>query len=84
MAAYRLFEMTDNKDAKRRVEKKMADYGKKYTLKANGFKCKGYTFKGWNTKKNGKGKTYKNKAKIKNLTTKSKKNKILFVCHGSV
>ena len=28
MAAYRLFEMTDNKDAKRRVEKKMADYNR--------------------------------------------------------
>lgn len=48
-----------------------AAYGKSYKLSANGFKRKGYTFKGWNTKKNGKGKTYKNKAAIKNLTTKA-------------
>lgn len=43
----------------------------KVSFSANGFKRKGYTFKGWNTKKNGKGKTYKNKAAIKNLTTKA-------------
>lgn len=48
-----------------------AVYGKSYKISANGFKRKGYTFKGWNTKKNGKGKTYKNKAVIKNLTTKA-------------
>ena len=46
-------------------------YGKKYTLAKNGFKKKGYTFTGWNTKKDGKGKTYKNKAEIKNLSAKS-------------
>lgn len=46
-------------------------YGKKDTLTKNGFKKKGYTFSGWNTKKDGKGKTYKNKAEIKNLSAKS-------------
>ncbi len=46
-------------------------YGKKYTLTKNGFKKKGYTFKGWNTKKDGSGKSYKNKAEVKNLTSKS-------------
>ena len=50
---------------------KNCQYGKNYKLKSNAYKKKGYTFAGWNTKKNGSGKTYKNKAQIKNLTTKS-------------
>ncbi len=53
--------------------KKMSSckYGKKYTLTKNGFKKKGYTFKGWNTKKDGSGKSYKNKAEVKNLSSES-------------
>ena len=51
--------------------KKNCQYGKKYKLAANSYKKKGYTFVGWNTKKNGGGKSYKNKAQVKNLTTKS-------------
>ena len=47
-------------------------YGKTYTLTKNSYKKKGYTFKGWNTKKDGSGKTYKNKAEIKNLSAKSR------------
>jgi uncharacterized repeat protein (TIGR02543 family) len=54
------------------------NYGKSYTLPANKFKRKGYTFVGWNTKKNGKGTTYKNKKEIKNLTTKSGKTITLY------
>ena len=46
-------------------------YGKTYTLTKNSYKKKGYTFKGWTTKKDGSGKTYKNKAEIKNLSAKS-------------
>ena len=46
-------------------------YGKKYTLTKNGFKKKGYTFTGWTTKKDGSGKTYKNKAEVKNLSSKA-------------
>ena len=46
-------------------------YGKTYTLTKNSYKKKGYTFKGWNTKKDGSGKTYKNKAEIKNLSSKA-------------
>ena len=53
-------------------------YGKKYTLTSNGFKRKGYTFKGWNTKKDGSGKTYKNKVQIKNLTSKSNGKVVLY------
>ena len=45
-------------------------YGKSYKLTANKFSRKGYTFVGWNTKPNGKGKTYKDKASVKNLTAK--------------
>lgn len=47
-------------------------YGKNYTLKNNTFKKKGYIFNGWNTKADGSGKSYKNKASVKNLTSKSK------------
>lgn len=47
-------------------------YGKSYKLTANKFKKSGYTFVGWNTKKNGKGKSYKNKQSIKNLTSKNR------------
>ena len=50
---------------------KNCKYDKKYTLKKNTFKRKGYTFAGWNTKKDGSGKNYKNKAEVKNLTSKS-------------
>ena len=34
-------------------------------ISKNKFSKKYYTFTGWNTKANGKGKSYKNKAKIK-------------------
>mgnify|MGYP003426783364 CR=1 FL=1 len=57
---------------------KKCSYGKKYKLTANKFKKKGYKFVGWNTKKNGKGKMYKNKAKIKNLTSKNGKTVTLY------
>lgn len=50
---------------------KNCKYNKTYTLTKNSFKRKGYTFAGWNTKKDGSGKSYKNKAEIKNLTSKS-------------
>ncbi|MBQ6845145.1 MAG: InlB B-repeat-containing protein [Agathobacter sp.] len=53
-------------------------YGTSYTLKANSFKKKGYTFTGWNTKKDGSGKTYKNKASVKNLTSTDGKTITLY------
>lgn len=46
-------------------------YGSASKLRENGFKRTGYQFVGWNTKKNGKGKTYKSGAKVKTLTTKA-------------
>jgi uncharacterized repeat protein (TIGR02543 family) len=46
------------------------EYGTSYTLNANIFKRTGYTFAGWNTEEDGSGKSYKNKAKVKNLSSK--------------
>ena len=57
---------------------KSKSYGKSYELTANKFKRKGYTFAGWNTKADGSGKSYKNKANIKNLTSKNGKTVTLY------
>lgn len=57
---------------------KSRTYDKKFNLSPNKFKRKGYKFVGWNTKKNGKGKMYKNKAKVKNLTSKNGKTVTLY------
>ena len=54
-----------------------ATYGKKVTLRANAFKKSKYTFAGWAKKKNGKV-VYKNKAKVKNLTTVNGKTVTLY------
>lgn len=43
-------------------------YGTASKLAANRFKRTGYKFVGWNTKKDGKGKTYKSGAEVKTLT----------------
>lgn len=53
-------------------------YGTSYKLTANKFERKGYTFKNWNTKKNGKGKTYKDKASVKNLASANGKTVTLY------
>jgi uncharacterized repeat protein (TIGR02543 family) len=53
-------------------------YGKSATLTANKFTRSGYKFTGWNTKANGSGKSYANKASIKNLTTVSGKKITLY------
>lgn len=47
------------------MSKQTAEKGSTVTLKANTFKRTGYTFTGWNTKKDGSGTTFKNKAKVK-------------------
>jgi uncharacterized repeat protein (TIGR02543 family) len=51
---------------------KSCKYSSSYTLTANAFKKTGYSFAGWNTKKDGSGKSYKNKASVKKLTAKNK------------
>jgi uncharacterized repeat protein (TIGR02543 family) len=50
---------------------KNCKYSTKYTLTKNKFKKSGYTFAGWNTKKNGSGKSYKNQAEVSKLSSKS-------------
>lgn len=50
--------------------------GKRAALRANKFKRSGYKFAGWNTKRNGKGKSLKNKAKVRNLVKKGKTVKL--------
>ena len=49
------------------TKKMTATYDKKIKLIRNGFAKNGYTFTGWNTKKNGTGKLYKNESSVKNL-----------------
>ena len=60
--------------------KKMSNckYGREYTLKANIFTRKGYTFIGWNTKSDGSGVTYDDKEAVKNLTTINGKTVTLY------
>lgn len=53
-------------------------YGAKYTLPGNGFKKTNYVFAGWNTKANGSGKTYADKAVVKNLTAKNTGRVVLY------
>ena len=54
-----------------------ATYGKSVTLTSNAFKKSKYKFTGWAKKKGGKV-SYKNKAKVKNLTSKSGKTVTLY------
>lgn len=49
-----------------------------YTLSANKYKKTGYKFTGWNTKKDGKGKSYANKEDVQNLTAKDGATVILY------
>jgi uncharacterized repeat protein (TIGR02543 family) len=51
---------------------KSLKYDSSYSLSKNKFKKKGYTFAGWNTKKDGSGKSYADTASITKLTKKSK------------
>lgn len=53
-------------------------YGSGKALKANAFKKTGYTFTGWNTKKNGKGTSYANKADGSMITTTNGKTVTLY------
>lgn len=53
-------------------------YGKKYYLPKNTFTKNGYKFVEWNTKKDGTGTSFKNKASIKNLTNKDGKTIVLY------
>ena len=67
-----------NKSTSGKIVTKTYKYGKTYKLPANKFKRNGYVFTGWNTKANGKGKTYKNKKQIKNLCAKNGGKVVLY------
>jgi len=53
-----------------KTQKSLHTYDTVSLLSENGFKRKGYWFKGWNTKADGTGDSYRDKAEILNLTTK--------------
>lgn len=53
-------------------------YGKSYALTANSFTRTGYIFNGWNTKADGTGKTYADKASVKNLSAVAGKTVTLY------
>ena len=53
-------------------------YGTAYTLTANVYKRKGYTFAGWNTKADGSGTAYADKASVKNLSSTNGKTITLY------
>lgn len=57
---------------------KNCKYDKTYTLPENTFTRNGYTFTGWNTKKDGTGDSFNNVQEIKNLTAKNKKTVTLY------
>jgi uncharacterized repeat protein (TIGR02543 family) len=67
-----------NGSTKGTMAKLSCKFGQTYTLTANKFKRTGYTFTGWNTKANGKGTSYHNKASIKNLTAISGNKIVLY------
>lgn len=68
---YRILYQTNGGKGKKITPQTKLKYGSSYLLKKNSLKRDGYKFAGWNTKKNGKGKTYKDKAKVKNLVEKA-------------
>ncbi len=53
-------------------------YNTSYKLSANKYTRKGYTFAGWNTKKDGSGKSYSNNERIKNLSSANGKTITLY------
>ena len=56
------------------TKKQSFTYDESANLEANVFARKGYTFTGWNTKKDGKGKAYEPGAEVLNLTKTNKGN----------
>lgn len=60
----------DKNGGKGKMSSKKYTIGKSYKLSKNKFTKKNYVFVGWNTKKSGKGKSYADQKKVKNLSTK--------------
>lgn len=59
-------------------------YGTGSALNDNGFQRTGYKFAGWNTQKDGKGKTYKAGAKVTDLATKQNGTVVLYAKWSAV
>lgn len=59
-----------------KMSKLYCSIDRKTKLPANQFKRQGYKFTGWSTKKNGRGKIYKDKASVKNLAGTNKTIKL--------
>ena len=60
------------------------NYDETYTLGANGFVSKnGKRFLCWNTRADGKGTSYSDMAKVKNLVVKNKKSITLYAQWGN-
>ena len=55
---------TDANASNTKMSPQVVEKDKKVKLKANKYTRKGYSFKGWNTKKDGKGTSYKDKAEL--------------------
>lgn len=59
-------------------------YDEGFVLKENIYKRRGYWFRGWNTKADGSGDSYKNKAEVLNMTTKHKGKVKLYAQWGTM
>lgn len=65
-------------DVKGTMNNQPMTYDKNKNLDENKYKLTGWTFTGWNTKADGSGTTYENKASIKNLTSENNATVILY------
>lgn len=78
---YKISYRVNRKDSPlRNYDQSDLTYGTSYTLEKNRYSyyINDYTFKGWNTKADGTGTSYKEGAKIKNLTSKEDGTVILY------
>lgn len=62
----------------KKIKSTSCKYGKKYKITSTVPVRRGYTFLGWSTDKNGRGKIYKSKASVKNLTSTNGKTVTLY------
>lgn len=69
---YTIIFNNNGENVKGSVKKIVCKVNSKCKLTSNSFKYNGFSFVGWNTKMDGTGTSYKNKAKVKNLTKKDK------------
>lgn len=73
-----IIEYNANTGEKSKTRRKTYKYGVEYNLEVIGFTNKGYKQSGWNTKKDGSGTLYANKATIKSLSSKQSEVIVLY------